>query len=75
MSEILNALKSGEPEDFYISNDDRIALIEALIATAAALKIGKLWFNEPGKATNEPYINLLERMAKKFANMPVEQAQ
>ena len=71
MSEIEKALKTEE-EDFHISNDERLMLIDILIFVAAALKSGKLWFNEKGIEKNANYIWFCEMIAKKFANMPVE---
>lgn len=69
-SEIEEALK-GETEEFYIDNNERIALCELLACVAAALKTGKLWFNKEGIHNQWPYIKLCDDMAKRFANMPI----
>jgi hypothetical protein len=74
MSDIVEALK-GEEKDFWISNDERIALCEMLACVAAALRTGKLWLNSPKAKCNEDYAALAETIARRFANMPVEKEQ
>ena len=70
MSEIEKALKD-ETQDFWISNDERLTLIEILACVASVLRTGDLYFNGRGKH-NLKYADLCTAMAKRFANMPVE---
>jgi len=70
MSEIEDCLKEQE-EEFYISDSERVALIDGLVMVAGALRMGKFWFNSPKAEVNQQYITLFENIAKRFANMPV----
>lgn len=74
MSDIEAALKDEEAP-FHISNEERIMLVEVLGSVASVLKDGKLWFNAQGDKCNHMYADFCLDMAKRFANMPVEQQQ
>lgn len=72
MSEIIGALQD-EQQDFWIADQERIALCEILTMIAAALKSGSIWFNKNDREFQQQYIDLCETIAKRFANMPVKQ--
>jgi hypothetical protein len=75
MSDIEKTLKCPEgPQDFWISNEDRLQLIDILVCVSHALKLGKLWFNKPGP-DNAQHAEFCEAIARRFANMPVEKEQ
>lgn len=69
MSDIEKALKE-EQQDFYISNEERISLIEILACVASVLRTGNLYFNGKGDH-NLCYADLCIELAKRFANMPI----
>ncbi len=73
MSEIEKALKD-EVKDFWISNNERVTLIEILACVASVLRTGDLYFNGRGKH-NLQYAKLCADVAKRFSNMPVEPEQ
>ena len=76
MSEIEKHLRdSEEGEDLHISNADRKMLVDLLACVSVALGSGKLWFNKPGKKYNQQFCEFADKMARKFANMKVEQEQ
>ena len=72
-SEIEKALKDVTKE-FYITNEERLTLCEMLACVSVVLREGKLHFNGPGEH-NLNYAALADDIARRFANMPVEQEQ
>lgn len=74
MSEILEALED-EITEFHMTNDERVTLIEMLAFFAGVLETGKIWINKKDRCYQQPYIELLKSLAKRFANMRVEQEQ
>lgn len=72
---IEEALKT-RPEEFHITNDERITLIEVLSFISCALKQGQLKFDSAGsQTTNAQYGEFCECIARRFANMPVQEIQ
>ena len=67
----IEELLKDEEHAFWISDKERVALIEILGFVAGALTTGKLWFNKPCADLNQEYAALCITMAKRFANMPV----
>ena len=74
MSEIEAALKDEEAP-FHISNEERLMLVEVLGCIASVLKAKKLTFETKSGPANSYYADFCLEMAKRFANMPVEQEQ
>jgi len=73
MSELVESLKT-EDQDFIISKDDMTTLTEILAFVSVALKSGNLYFNGKGDH-NLIYAEFCDVMARRFANMPVENLQ
>lgn len=69
---ILEAL-TGEEEEFYISNSERIMLVDMLAFVSVSLRTGKFFFNKPGKENNRQYAEFAEEMARRLASMPVHE--
>lgn len=65
----------GDGEDFHITNDDRIKLVEILACVCSVLRSGKLWFNEPDAKINQDHADFCELMSRRFANMKIEREQ
>jgi len=74
MSEIEEHLKDEE-RDFWISDPERVMLLEILACVSVVLRNGKLYFNRPGPENNEKYAAFCDEIARRFANMPVEKEQ
>lgn len=74
MNEIEEALKSEEKE-FWIADHERLMLIDIMTMVAMAISDGRLWFNKKDWAYNQQYVEFLNEMARRFANMPVEKEQ
>lgn len=68
-SQIEAALK-GETQDFFITEEERITLVEILGCVCAVLMTGVLHFNGKGDH-NKTYANFCYEMARRFANMPI----
>ena len=71
---VFDALRQGEGEDVHISAEDMKQLVDILGFISAALSSGKIWFNKPGKS-NQKHAVFCKQMAKKFANIKIEQEQ
>ena len=71
---IFDSLRHGEGEDIHISAEDMKQLVDILGFISEALSSGKIWFNKPGKS-NQKHAVFCKQMAKKFANIKIEQEQ
>lgn len=73
MSDIVEALKGEDTEAFWICDSERVLLCEILACVSVVLKNGKLHFNGHGEH-NTKYAEFCDDMARRFANMQIEQA-
>ncbi len=76
MSKIVEVLRDTEEgEDVHISSEDMKTLVEILSCVAVAIQYDRLWFNDKSTKTNLQYVEFCTRMAKKFANIKIEEEQ
>jgi hypothetical protein len=75
-SKIFDTLRdtdNGEP--LHISKEECIELVEILTMVGAVLESGKLWFNSPDDPINPHASEFCQKLAKRFANITIEQEQ
>lgn len=70
---VFDSLRATEEgEDVHIGLEDMKQLVDVLGSVAALLRDGTLWFNQPGEK-NQKHADFCERMARKFANIKIQQ--
>jgi hypothetical protein len=64
---------AGEEEEFHLTNNERLNLIQILGMVGAALKDGKLWFNQKGSEENLEHASFCLDIASRLSSMPVHE--
>jgi hypothetical protein len=62
-------------EDLFITDPERLTLIDILTSVATLLIAQKIWFNKKGLDYNQPYIDFCKTLVAKLEKMEVHYEQ